>query len=109
MDGDGKHIKALSKQVGGTHYQKYQIQPLEFCHKNKLGFIEGNVIKLVTRFRDKGGRQDLEKAIHYLESLIDFEYGSEEDAKKECEDEDEEWEKKGQKECEDEWDEVELG
>lgn len=58
------------KQVGGEHY-KLAIQPIDFIVKNKIPFIEGNVIKYVTRHRHKNGRQDIEKAIHYLEMLLE--------------------------------------
>ena len=61
------------KQVGGDHY-KLPIQPIEFITKNGIGFIEGNVIKYVCRHRSKNGRQDIEKAIHYLELLLEHEY-----------------------------------
>ena len=64
-------MKSYKKQVGGNHYKKYKIQPVEFIVKNNIGFCEGNVIKYVLRFKDKGGIADLEKAKHYIELLID--------------------------------------
>jgi hypothetical protein len=64
---------ALSKQVSGGHYKKLKIQPIEYIHANKVPFAEGNVIKYVTRWRDKGGIADLEKAKHILELLIELE------------------------------------
>lgn len=60
-------------QVGGEHYRT-KIQPVEYIHANNLNFFEGNVVKYITRHRNKGGKQDLEKAIHYIEMLIQFEY-----------------------------------
>jgi hypothetical protein len=57
-------------QVGGNHYAKYVIQPTEYIIKNGLNFCEGNVIKYVTRYRDKNGVEDLKKARHYLDILI---------------------------------------
>jgi hypothetical protein len=66
-------MSALDKQEGGDHY-KTAIQPIEFIHANKLGFIEGNVVKYVTRHRNKNGAEDIRKAIHYLELLLDLEY-----------------------------------
>lgn len=63
----------FSHQVGGNHYSKLAIQPVEYIHKNKIPFIEGNVIKYVTRWRDKGGIKDLEKAKHFIELLIELE------------------------------------
>lgn len=65
--------KALKKQVAGEHYKKLHIQPVEYVYHNDIGFFEGNVIKYVTRWRDKGGIADLEKAKHYIEMLIEFE------------------------------------
>jgi len=65
--------KSLKKQVAGSHYKELPIQPVEYVYRNDVGFFEGNVIKYVTRWRDKGGLDDLEKAKHYLEMLIEFE------------------------------------
>jgi hypothetical protein len=64
-------MKSYKKQVGGNHYKKYKIQPVEFIIKNNIGFVEGNVIKYILRFKDKGGIADLKKAVHYIELLID--------------------------------------
>ena len=64
-------MKSYKKQVGGSHYKKYKIQPVEFIVKNNIGFVEGNVIKYVLRFKEKGGVLDLKKAKHYIELLID--------------------------------------
>lgn len=63
---------ALTKQVGGSHYKDKGIQPIIYIHANELGFCEGNVVKYVTRWRDKNGVADLRKAIHYLELLIEL-------------------------------------
>jgi hypothetical protein len=63
---------ALTKQVGGSHYRDKGIQPIIYIHANDLGFCEGNVVKYVTRWRDKNGVADLKKAIHYLELLIEL-------------------------------------
>lgn len=60
-------------QVGGDHYSKYAIQPTEYIIKNRLNFCEGNVVKYVTRWRDKGGVDDLRKAKHYIDMLIETE------------------------------------
>jgi hypothetical protein len=64
------------KQVGGTHYL-LNIEPWDYIIANQLGYLEGNVIKYVTRHKQKGGRADILKAIHYLEKLIESEYGVE--------------------------------
>ena len=68
-------MKSYKKQVGGNHYKKYKIQPVEFIVKNNIGFVEGNIIKYVLRFKEKGGVSDLEKAKHYIELLIDSSKG----------------------------------
>lgn len=65
---------ALQKQVGGSHYKNFATQPVEFITANNLGYIEGNVIKYICRHQYKNGRQDLEKAIHYIEMLMDLKY-----------------------------------
>jgi hypothetical protein len=64
---------ALNTQVGGSHYRDKGIQPIIYIHANDLGFCEGNVVKYVTRWREKNGVADLKKAIHYLELLIELE------------------------------------
>lgn len=70
-----KHNPAnpFAVQVAGDHYKKLKIQPIEFIHANGIPFAEGSVIKYVTRWRDKGGIKDLEKARHFLDLLIDLE------------------------------------
>jgi hypothetical protein len=67
-------MEALNKQEGGEHYKKYAIQPVEFCQVNKVPFCEANVIKYVMRHRDKNGIEDLKKAIHYIELIMDIDY-----------------------------------
>ncbi|KOX62985.1 MULTISPECIES: DUF3310 domain-containing protein [Pseudomonas] len=66
-------MSALERQVSGEHYKSLKIQPIEFIHANGIPFAEGSVIKYVTRWRDKGGLADLEKAKHFLEILIELE------------------------------------
>jgi hypothetical protein len=61
------------KQVGGDHYARMAIGPAEFIHRNGIGYLAGNAIKYLCRFQRKGGVQDLEKAKHYIEMLIDAE------------------------------------
>ena len=68
-------MSALDSQVGGQHYSRLLIQPVVYIHSNDLPFIEGNIIKYVTRWRHKNGLQDLEKARHYLQLLIELETG----------------------------------
>lgn len=64
---------ALNKQVAGAHYKDLPIQPVEYIYANALGYFEGNVIKYVSRWRNKNGVADLEKAKHYIELLIELE------------------------------------
>lgn len=61
-------------QEGGNHYKLFKIQPADFIHANNIPYLEGNVIKYICRHRKKGGLQDLRKAQHYIELLIDLEY-----------------------------------
>lgn len=68
---------ALETQIGGSHYKFQAIQPVEYIHANNIGYFEGNVIKYVTRWKNKNGVQDLEKAKHYLELLIELEKANE--------------------------------
>ena len=65
---------ALSKQVSGSHYKNYEVQPVEFCQRNKLNYCESAAIKYLCRHRDKNGIDDLRKAKHYIELLIEIEY-----------------------------------
>lgn len=70
-------MESLKKQVAGGHYKKMAIQPVVYIHENGIPFIEGCVIKYVSRWRDKGGIDDIKKAIHFLEMLIDLEKSKE--------------------------------
>lgn len=67
-------MSALQTQEGGGHYKQFPIQPVEFIHANGLSFCAGNVVKYVTRYRSKNGLQDLLKARHYIDLLIQLEY-----------------------------------
>ena len=69
---------ALKSEVGGNHYKEFRIQPIEFIEGNDLGFSVGNVIKYVCRYKHKNGKEDLLKARHYIDLLIELEYGNEE-------------------------------
>ncbi|MDX8383533.1 MAG: DUF3310 domain-containing protein [Ghiorsea sp.] len=60
----------LKRQIGGAHYVAMKIQPIEYITKNNIPYIEGNIIKYISRHKAKGGLQDLEKARHYLDMLI---------------------------------------
>jgi hypothetical protein len=63
-------------QVGGDHYKKLAIQPVEYIHANNLSYLVGNVIKYVTRYKEKNGAEDIKKAIHYCELILLLEYES---------------------------------
>jgi len=64
---------ALSVQIGGDHYKDLVIQPIEYIHANKIPFIEGCVIKYISRWRNKNGIADLQKAKHFIDMLIELE------------------------------------
>lgn len=67
--------KASASQVGGSHWTKLKIQPFEYTMSNSLDPLQHSIIKYVTRFRDKNGVEDLEKAKHCIDLLIEFEKG----------------------------------
>lgn len=69
---------ALDVQEGGDHYKSLVIQPVEYIHKNGIGFCEGSAIKYLTRWRCKGGIEDLRKAKHFIDLLIEMEQGKKE-------------------------------
>ena len=73
------------KQIGGTHYQKFKIQPSKFVIENELLYPEGCAIKYIIRHRMKGKRQDLEKAIHFIEMIIERDYSEKKDFLEEAE------------------------
>jgi len=68
-----EEVKALDKQIGGKHYNTMKIQPIEYSMENKMNPLQHTVIKYVSRYQDKNGIEDLHKAIHSLELLIQFE------------------------------------
>ncbi len=70
-------LDANQTQVGGDHYKEMTIQPVEFIYRNGIPFIEGCVIKYVCRHRNKNGREDLEKAKHFIDLLLGLEYAKE--------------------------------
>jgi hypothetical protein len=70
-------MSAKDIQVGGSHYKSYSVQPIEFIQQNNLSYIQGCVIKYICRYKDKNGREDLEKIKHYIDLLIEQEYPQE--------------------------------
>lgn len=67
---------ANQTQIGGDHYKAKSIQPWDYIAANQLGYFEGNIVKYVSRWQDKGGVNDLEKARHYLDKLIELEHNT---------------------------------
>ena len=63
--------QSLNEQVGGDHYKSLPIQPIEYILANNLGWCEGNAIKYISRYKQKGQSKDIEKAIHYLQILLE--------------------------------------
>ena len=65
-------VDANARQEGGTHYKQLSIQPWDYIVSNNLGYLEGNIVKYVTRWQTKNGVQDLLKAKHYLDKLLEI-------------------------------------
>lgn len=68
---------ANSRQVGGQHYKGKTIQPWDYIAVNDIGYLAGNAIKYLSRYKEKGGEQDIRKAIHYCQKILEIEYGQE--------------------------------
>ena len=83
--------KVWDKQHGGSHYQKYKIQPSKFVVENELLYPEGCAIKYIIRHRDKGKKQDLDKAIHFIEMIIERDYPEKESKQDKLENKDNSW------------------
>ena len=73
-DFKGVTYDSLEKQIGGKHYKNFRIQPAQFINENKLLFAEGNAIKYICRHSVKGKEQDIRKAMHYLEMILERDY-----------------------------------
>ena len=69
-----QNTSALDTMVGGDHYKKGKIQSIEYIFANNLGYIEGCVVKYITRYEHKNGKEDLEKIKHYIDLLIELKY-----------------------------------
>ena len=74
---DLKQDSVLDIQHGGSHYKDKKIQPIEYITANNLDFCQGNIVKYVTRHKDKNGAEDIRKVIHYAQFILKFEYGEE--------------------------------
>ena len=78
LEHGGNGIRADDIQAGGSHYKDMAIQPAEFIYKNNMDFLSGNVVKYISRWKNKNGIEDLKKAKHYIDLIIEFEYGNRE-------------------------------
>ena len=67
-------MEPLEIQVAGGHYKSLPIQPIEFIMENELPYAEGNVVKYISRHKEKGGAEDVKKAIHYCEFILKYVY-----------------------------------
>ena len=67
-------MSAYKKQIGGSHYKSMAVQPSQFINKNRLQFAEGSAIKYICRHSAKGKEEDIKKAIHYLEMILERDY-----------------------------------
>ena len=74
-DCSGEAKTALDVQVAGSHYKSLRIQPVEYVHANGIGYMEGNVVKYISRHLSKNGADDVRKAIHYCRLILQLEYG----------------------------------
>lgn len=70
-------MSSIDRQIGGNHYKQFKIQPMEYSRANKLQGEEAAIVKYVTRHAFKGGKQDLLKAIHLIEFIIEYDYPEE--------------------------------
>ena len=75
VSGVAEKLDALDVQIGGTHYKKLKIQPIQAIHENDLDFFQGNITKYAWRHKDKHGVEDLKKVIHYAQLAAKFQYG----------------------------------
>lgn len=68
-------MSAKDEQIGGEHYRGMAIQPAEYIYRNNLDYLSGNIIKYASRHHLKGGAEDIRKAIHYCNLLLELRYG----------------------------------
>ena len=72
---DATKPNPLNTQISGNHYKDLKIQPIEYIHANNIGYMEGNVVKYISRHKAKNGADDVRKALHYCQLLLKLEYG----------------------------------
>jgi hypothetical protein len=70
-----KSVYATGVQIAGNHYSSMEIQPVKYITANKLTYLQGNVIKYISRYKSKNGAEDLKKAKHYIDLILELEYG----------------------------------
>jgi len=68
-------MSALETQAGGNHYKDMKVQPVEYIQANGLDYLQGNVVKYITRHKAKNGAEDIRKAIHYCQLILELQYG----------------------------------
>jgi len=68
------NTSALATQQGGDHYRTMAIQPIEYITANSLDFLQGNVVKYISRHKTKNGAADIRKAIHYCQLILELQY-----------------------------------
>ena len=68
-------MSALETQAGGSHYKDMKVQPVEYIQANGLDYLQGNVVKYITRHKAKNGAEDIRKAIHYCQLILELQYG----------------------------------
>jgi hypothetical protein len=71
----GHQMSANDIQISGTHYKTKAIQPWDYIASNNIGYLAGNAIKYLSRYKEKGGADDVRKALHYCQKLLEVEYG----------------------------------
>jgi len=72
-------MSALDAQAGGNHYKNLAIQPVQYIQANGLDYLQGNVVKYITRHKTKNGAEDIKKAIHYCQLILELEYAETQD------------------------------
>ena len=72
-------MSALDTQAGGSHYKNLAIQPVEYIQANGLDYLQGNIVKYITRHKTKNGAEDIKKAIHYCQLILELEYAETQD------------------------------
>lgn len=68
-------MRESNNQIGGTHYRKCAIEPVEYIHANGLDFNEGSIVKYITRHRNKNGAEDIKKIKDYCDIILELDYG----------------------------------